>query len=996
MRAFVVRSFGTKRGIDFEKVHRELIGPALARIGAGGGTTGEVIEAGNIREDMFEQLISADLVVADVSIHNANVFYELGIRHAARSRATVLIRASVDEVPFDLRTDRYLSYDPAAPGDTTDQLVRVLNATLAAEDSDSPVFALLGRYVPANQSTLISVPRTFQEDVASAAGASHAGELRLIAEEVDGLRFEEPALRLVAAALQQVGDNEGALPVWERLRTLRPDDLQANEALANIYRRLGDGSGADDLARASDHAIRRALSNRTVTSRQVAELSALHGSLSKRRWEWQWRKAPSDQRDREALRSRELDAALRLYRRGFNEDLNHYYPGLNTLALVEIAVALAERFPDEWRYHAASDALADAQLAALRRESETLRQSVGAAIEATRLRLERDSAVDPWLGVSFAELLLLRGADPERVANAYATIASPAFGPSELATVRQQLEIYRDLKVRAAQVACVFDRNPALLEDTQPTHRHPIVFAGHMIDNDRRTTPRFPAEKEDVAREAIKRKLQEIVAPDAAGETGEEFIGIAGASNGGDLLFHEVCQDLGIPTEVMLPLPELVYRATVQADHAARWAGRYHQVLRTAKQVHILSRTVQLPTWLTERADYSTWQRQNRWMLHHAWAMPGVKQVTAVALWDGEVGDGPGGVADLVATAGERGAAVFPISTTELFGLTSPASVRPSTTSAASAAADPIAEATPDPASVAGTTAPVSSDADLLPIWQAQQEFSAVASSLGQRLRRLRLLNLVLLVAGAILGATSALSWLAGSPSRVLSFIAAAVLAIAAFIQARALGKDQTETWIAARATSESLKADVYRFLARVTPYAGADRVEALDRSLADVRQKQATLRADHHNPLAAGRPLPGVTDFTTYVSVRAQRQADWHRSRARTYGRRNRQLRGLQLLVTFIGVVLTGIATVQPTTVLSSWTAAATTIAAALGAHLAGRQYRRLAITFNNTALLLDDVIATAGTAARSLSGQTRFIDQVEGILAAQNGSWPEALRAQ
>ena len=91
MRAFVVRSFGTKRGIDFERVHRELIGPALTRIGAGGGTTGEVIVAGNIREDMFEQLISADLVVADVSIHNANVFYELGIRHAARSRATVLI-----------------------------------------------------------------------------------------------------------------------------------------------------------------------------------------------------------------------------------------------------------------------------------------------------------------------------------------------------------------------------------------------------------------------------------------------------------------------------------------------------------------------------------------------------------------------------------------------------------------------------------------------------------------------------------------------------------------------------------------------------------------------------------------------------------------------------------------------------------------------------------------------------------------------------------------
>ena len=686
-----------------------------------------------------------------------------------------------------------------------------------------------------------------------------------------------------------------------------------------------------------------------------------------------------------------MDAALRLYRRGFNEDLNHYYSGLNTLALVEIALALAERLPEEWRHHAASDAAASEQLAELHRESETLRESVGAAIEATRLRLERDSAVDPWLGVSFAELLLLRGADPERVANAYATIASPAFGPSELATVRQQLEIYRDLKVRPAQVACVFERNPALLEDTRQTLRHPIVFAGHMIDNDRRTTPRFPAEKEGVARDAIKRKLQEIL--DANRASNEEFIGIAGASNGGDLLFHEVCQELHIPTEVMLPLPELVYRASVQADHAARWAGRYHQVLRTAKQVHILSRTVQLPTWLVERVDYSTWQRQNRWMLHHAWAMPGVQQVTAVALWDGEVGDGPGGVADLVATAGERGAAVFPISTTEQFDLAPPTSTQPP---AASTTADPAVEVTADPAPVVGAGTQKDSHADLLPIWRAQQEFSAMASNLGQRLRRFRLLNLILLVAGAILGATSALSWLAGSPSRVLSVIAAVALGIAGLIQTGALGKDQTETWIEARTTSESLKADVFRFLAGAPPYAGADRVELLNRALAVVHKKRSTLRADHRTPPTVGGPLPPVDGFSSYVSERAQAQADWHRSRAQTYGLRNRQLRMLQLLATFIGVALTSIATVQPTPMLSAWTAAATTIAAALGAHLAGRQYRRLAITFDTTALLLDDVIATAGTAAQSPDGQTRFIDQVEGILAAQNGSWPETLRAQ
>ena len=99
MRVFVVRPFGEKDGIDFERVERELIQPALVRLGTlgievTGGTTAEINRAGNIREDMFRLLVVADLVIADVSIHNANVFYELGIRHALRPRHTFMIRSA--------------------------------------------------------------------------------------------------------------------------------------------------------------------------------------------------------------------------------------------------------------------------------------------------------------------------------------------------------------------------------------------------------------------------------------------------------------------------------------------------------------------------------------------------------------------------------------------------------------------------------------------------------------------------------------------------------------------------------------------------------------------------------------------------------------------------------------------------------------------------------------------------------------------------------------
>src|SRR5688572_17379584 len=119
MRAFFVRPFGIKEGIDFDQVEAVLILPALERLrmqydlAVAGGTTGEFIRQGNIREDMFRLLVTADLVIADVSIHNANAFYELGIRHGLRHQHTFLMRerSTTAKYPFDLQTDRYFIYD---------------------------------------------------------------------------------------------------------------------------------------------------------------------------------------------------------------------------------------------------------------------------------------------------------------------------------------------------------------------------------------------------------------------------------------------------------------------------------------------------------------------------------------------------------------------------------------------------------------------------------------------------------------------------------------------------------------------------------------------------------------------------------------------------------------------------------------------------------------------------------------------------------------------
>ena len=188
-RAFIIRPFGAKGGVDFDHVDEALIQPALRQIGIAGSTTTEIVEQGNIREDMFRLLVCADLVIADISIHNANVFYELGIRHGMRPNATFLLRANVDEYPFDLRTDRYLSYDQNDPAASVAPLARALKATLDSSRVDSPVYQVLPNLRAPDATALQVVPSDFREAVESAFVADQRGDLRLLAHEAMRVRM---------------------------------------------------------------------------------------------------------------------------------------------------------------------------------------------------------------------------------------------------------------------------------------------------------------------------------------------------------------------------------------------------------------------------------------------------------------------------------------------------------------------------------------------------------------------------------------------------------------------------------------------------------------------------------------------------------------------------------------------------------------------------------------------------------------------------------------
>lgn len=686
MRAFIIRPFGTKKDgkgndIDFNKVADELIGPALAAVGATGRETLDIVQSGNIRVDMFRRLLTADLVVADLSIHNANVFYELGIRHALRDHGTLMLRCDADAFPFDLQTDRYFTYDKNDPQASLPLLIQSLQAIKAETAKnytvkDSPVFASLPDLTEPDPSLFNPVPQDFGEDVSRAAAGRQAGDLALFAYEVKGFEWELRGWRAVGEAQFEIEAFSGARTTWEYIRQLDPRDLDANIRLGTIYQRLGD-------LVSSNQALERTLTNPAINQLKRAETYALIASNLKRRWGSDWTTQPPEERRAAALRSPHLQAAFENYRTAFDVCLNHFYSGLNALAMLKIMIALAELLPDIWSEQFPSDQKAETALKEHKDEVGQLAAGVQLSLEANARELKREQKRDVWLEISRADLAFLTTTAPQRVAAAYRR-AVPANLAFNVNAIRKQLAIYRDLGVLTENLAEVFKvvGEPPPLEEAKADVVEPrkqvLVFTGHRIDAPDRKSPRFPADKEAVARQKIKEAIVEQV------NKGGVFSAYAGAASGGDILFLEVCEELGIPTHLYLAIPAANYVTASVRDAGPDWVDRFwklHAKHAARDEIRVLSNVDEviddseyLPAWLRGKPDYGVWQRNNLWTLFNALAesadpKTGDPNLTLIALWDGGKGDGPGGTADLVEKVKNVGARFKIINTKEVFGL---------------------------------------------------------------------------------------------------------------------------------------------------------------------------------------------------------------------------------------------------------------------------------------------------------------------------------------
>src|SRR5262245_23059495 len=85
-----------------------------------------------IVQEMIERLAYSDLVLAEMTLLNANVYYEVGVRQAAQRDGCVLIAADWARQAFDVDQMRRVNY-PLPEGEVTDQTAAAIRAALSEE-----------------------------------------------------------------------------------------------------------------------------------------------------------------------------------------------------------------------------------------------------------------------------------------------------------------------------------------------------------------------------------------------------------------------------------------------------------------------------------------------------------------------------------------------------------------------------------------------------------------------------------------------------------------------------------------------------------------------------------------------------------------------------------------------------------------------------------------------------------------------------------------------
>ncbi len=336
--------FGKKRDarqpyeIDFDRVYELGIKPAFEGLPVDYIRADEERGGGMIHLPMFERLLLAEIAIVDVTSENANVFYELGVRHAARPHSTIILRGGDGGLPFDINMMRAVTYkldggilSEAAGAELAKALAARLETALSAvESKDSPLFQLIPSYpgitLPAHAAETFREREqqleTFRRRLAEARRRKSEGLAEIIAVEQELGEISEANAELVIDLVLTYRD-AGTQAAFERLIALverMPESLRARsvpvmQQYALALNRRNQGSDR--------HRALEVLENLCAQNGETAETCGIVGRIYKD-YSNEARRA-----GQKARAAGHLLAAIDYYRRGFNADPRDFYPGVN-------------------------------------------------------------------------------------------------------------------------------------------------------------------------------------------------------------------------------------------------------------------------------------------------------------------------------------------------------------------------------------------------------------------------------------------------------------------------------------------------------------------------------------------------------------------------------------------------------------------------------------------------------------------------------------------
>ena len=325
----MVMPYGTKKTdaapgagpsqVDYDVLWDRALRPAILQLGYEPVRADQDVGALIIHE-MLERLYFADLVLADMTIPNGNVYYEIGIRHASREFGCVLLAADWSRPLFDLAQNRTVRY-PLPMSAVDDAAAAAIISAVTAKVAplsrgSSPMFQVLPGFPSHVDESGASAMRQklnelsdFQAQVTAIRAASRGAQPALLARLIADV--PAPMAPPVAHALLNLCRDLGA---WRELLDFRlPDEIKEIPRVIEL-RCLAQSKLGETLA---------AIGKLEQLVLKHGATSEREGLLGGRYKELYLRTAPG--RDR----ANYLNQAIKHYEAGMMMDLNDFYPSSN-------------------------------------------------------------------------------------------------------------------------------------------------------------------------------------------------------------------------------------------------------------------------------------------------------------------------------------------------------------------------------------------------------------------------------------------------------------------------------------------------------------------------------------------------------------------------------------------------------------------------------------------------------------------------------------------